>query len=575
MVLTHGVRNLVLGTAVTAGALVVMHGVAGADEASVPPESPSPAESTNTPDERRTVVIAAAPASTPLRDQVQEGPPRTAAEDEEQLPPPPPIPAPVPVRASRATSGNTSNGGEPIKVKVIRAAITTPGPLTRVETSPDLNCSVRHAADNEPAFFGGNACGTFLAVGGTLFGPAQIPPLTTAPSPKMAFTPIRQSPVTGSGTAVDPYKVVTEVVAGASGLSVVQTDSYVSGQEAYRTDVTIVNDGPADSTVQLYRAGDCQTADSDDGFGTVHEPTGSVACLAADEPTPNNFVPGTRTQRWYPLSPGSHFYEDLFSIVWAWVGSQQPFPDACGACGVFADNGAGLSWEMVVPAGGSVTRSHLTVFSVTGALPLTIDTTPQSTTAVTGSVVSYRVVVSNLHNDLLVNLRSITHTLPPGFSYVPGSTSGFTNGEPTVNGRVLTWNLNERLSSEVVALEFDVRVSSVPGDYVHQTRADANPQVVVASTEGAAVTVTPIPNVEPTAPAVTVGGVALVRTASAAPLAPRAAAFTGATVLGTSIQRSGQLPATGIDPQGLLALGWGLLSAGSGLMGVSRRRRRA
>ncbi len=117
-------------------------------------------------------------------------------------------------------------------------AISSAGPLTRIEISTDLNCAVDHVGDVAPEFFGDTACGTLIATGGTLYGPADIPAGSSA-SPRTAFTPISQSGVTGSGTAADPYRIVTVVALGSTGLQVTETDSYVVGLETYRTDVAI------------------------------------------------------------------------------------------------------------------------------------------------------------------------------------------------------------------------------------------------------------------------------------------------------------------------------------------------
>ena len=45
----------------------------------------------------------------------------------------------------------------------------------------------------------------------------------------------------GSGTGADPYRIVTVVDAVGAGLRVEQTDGYVVGSQAYRTDIVITN----------------------------------------------------------------------------------------------------------------------------------------------------------------------------------------------------------------------------------------------------------------------------------------------------------------------------------------------
>src|ERR1700740_2396724 len=82
------------------------------------------------------------------------------------------------------------------------ATITSPGPLTTIGISPDLNCSVRHTGDTNGEFFGETACGTFVTVGEKYYGPAQVP----AGNPgSPAYTPVGQTPVTGTGSASQPF----------------------------------------------------------------------------------------------------------------------------------------------------------------------------------------------------------------------------------------------------------------------------------------------------------------------------------------------------------------------------------
>jgi hypothetical protein len=54
---------------------------------------------------------------------------------------------------------------------------------------------------------------------------------------------------------------------GQTGLRIVQTDSYVVGQEAYRTDVQITNNGQASQSGVVDRAADRFLGGSDIGFG--------------------------------------------------------------------------------------------------------------------------------------------------------------------------------------------------------------------------------------------------------------------------------------------------------------------
>lgn len=235
-----------------------------------------------------------------------------------------------------------------------QAEMASSGPLTRIIITNDLNCQVAHAGDFSFEFFGDEigACGTFLAAGGVLYGPLSVPAaevLTTG------WTPVSQSAVAGAGSSSDPFRIVTTVETG-TGIGLEQTDSYVVGSETYRTDVQISNQTGADQQVVLFRAGDCFLQDSDVGFGRVDN--GAPACVISQ-------ASNARIEQWVPISPGGQYVEGEFSGVWQLVASQQPFPNTC-ACDETVDNGAGLSWAVTIPAGGSTTLSHFTFFSPEG-----------------------------------------------------------------------------------------------------------------------------------------------------------------------------------------------------------------
>jgi hypothetical protein len=240
------------------------------------------------------------------------------------------------------------------------------GPLTRVTIGNELSCQVQHSGDTALEFFPSAAapgdCGTFIAAGGTLYAPAFSTHDGSAASSVGATTPftaVSQTPVSGSGAADSARTVVT--VADAGSLKITQTDSYVAGEESYRTDVAIRNNGAATASVILYHAGDCYLQNTDAGFGFTDPPNNGVGCSA----NPNNTPPG-RIEEFVPISPGNKFTEDGFSTVWSQIGAKAPFPDTCAHCGDMVDNGAGISWSIDVPAGAQVTRSHYTTFSPTG-----------------------------------------------------------------------------------------------------------------------------------------------------------------------------------------------------------------
>jgi hypothetical protein len=242
------------------------------------------------------------------------------------------------------------------------------GPLNKIAIGTDLSCQLQHVGDTSFEFYPPSAtpgdCGTFVSVDGTLFAPDFANHDGTATSGLGSYTPftgVSQSPVGGAGTTASPRTVTTTGDAGGSGLRVTETDTYVNGQESYRTDVNISNSGGSAKSGILYRAGDCYLQNTDNGFGFSGSPNGSIGCSA----NANNTPPG-RIEQWVPITGGDTWTEDGYSDVWGKIGAQTPFANDCVHCADLTDNGAGLSWTFTVNPGQSVTFAHYTTFSPTG-----------------------------------------------------------------------------------------------------------------------------------------------------------------------------------------------------------------
>ncbi len=246
--------------------------------------------------------------------------------------------------------------------------IASAGPLTHVYIGNELSCQVNYSGDARlelypPAAVPGD-CGTFVALGGALYTPDFSNHDGTATGglgPRTPFTPTSQANVSGAGTSSSPFKVSTTVTVGATGLEISEVDSYVSGEEVYRTSVKLTNRSGAALSGTLYRAGDCYLQESDVGFGFEDQTQKAAGCSA----NANNSPPG-RIEQWYPTTSGNQYMEGAFSSdVWARIGSKQLLPNTC-RCGEALDNGAGLSWSFSLQPGQNATFSHFTVFSPRG-----------------------------------------------------------------------------------------------------------------------------------------------------------------------------------------------------------------
>ncbi|MEO6468374.1 MAG: hypothetical protein ABIP21_04680, partial [Acidimicrobiia bacterium] len=299
--------------------------------------------------------------------------------------------------------------------------ITSSGPLTTVGVTPDLRCSANHVGDTAGEFFGGNSCGTFISIDGALYGWLGT-----------GFTPVSQTGPTGSGTNANPYTIVTVVDAGVTGVRLTQTDTYTTGLESFRTDVRVDNTTGSSKTVRAYRAADCYLQDSDAGYGVADTANGAIACTTG-------LASGSRIEQWFPITAGSHYYEDYYSSVYSRINQQLAFPDSC-TCSTFQDNGAGLSWDATIAAAGTKTFSSFITFSPLGIVPLGMSIVADVGSVPINTNAGFTITVTN-PNPAAVTLSSISDTLPATFSYVNGSSTGLTTANPALGaGNVLTWN---------------------------------------------------------------------------------------------------------------------------------------
>jgi uncharacterized repeat protein (TIGR01451 family) len=359
------------------------------------------------------------------------------------------------------------------------ADISTTGPLTHIWVGSDQSSQVQHIADGTthafyPPFAIPGDAGTFIAIGDTLYAPDFFNHDATATDntfPNIPFTPVSQSAVTGSGAATNPYKLVTTVGVGATGLSVEETDTYIAGREYYTTQIKITNNGTTDpATGVLYRAADAFLGGSDNGYGFAQIYSDHGIAVGSSS-NPNNSPPG-KIEEFIPLTAGSSYLQDRFDLVWGAIGSKMAFSDGCNACATLVDNGAGLSWSFSIPAGKSVAYSHVTTFSPLGFEGLVTSKTADSPTSTVGTQNGYTITIQNPNpND--VTVTSITDTLPAGFTYV-GSSSGATNSNPAISGQILTWSGSFTVpGTGSISLHFLVTVANTPGDYLNYAGGSA------------------------------------------------------------------------------------------------------
>ena len=299
------------------------------------------------------------------------------------------------------------------------------GPLDHVYVAQDLSCQVQHAVDASLALYPDAVlpgdCGTFLVVNDTLYTAdffSHDGTNTLALGSFTVFTPLSQTAVTGSGTGADPYRVVTTVGAGNTGVSLVETDSYVTGDEFYRTDIEVHNSGLTAQHVFLYRGAECLVADQFLSFGTLSG--GAPACSQnANDSTSDRF------ERWTPLTPGAHFMEGWYGSVWSAIALHKNLPDTCD-CATLTSAGSGVNWETTVPPAGSLVFSHRTEFSPAVPPTPTPTATPTSTNTSTPSDTATATATAT-HVPTQTPAPTNTATASPTATHVPTQTPAPTN----------------------------------------------------------------------------------------------------------------------------------------------------
>jgi hypothetical protein len=217
--------------------------------------------------------------------------------------------------------------------------------------SPDLACTLTTQEDTADEFFtrsgsSNDACGTFLAVGGELYGPSDIPAGDNLGS-YTPWTPVGQSQ-SGTGTSADPYTVVTTVSAGDTGVELTETDRWLDGGAVVGSTYGLTANPGDTQSVVLYRAADCYVGDSDNGTGSYDPATQSVGCL-------HDNGDGTAIdEALVPVSGNAQSAEDDYSTIWSAIASQNPFAGGALTDPSY-DNGEGTSWALTLAGPNPVT----------------------------------------------------------------------------------------------------------------------------------------------------------------------------------------------------------------------------
>jgi hypothetical protein len=215
----------------------------------------------------------------------------------------------------------------------------------------DLACTLTTYEDGSEEFYANgtsnDACGTFLAVDGQLYGPATIPAGDNLGG-YAQWTPIGQSD-SGDGSPGNPYTAVTTVAAGGTGIQLTQTDRWLDSGAVLGTTYSLTSRDGDTRNVVLYRAADCYVGDDDHGTGTYDPANESVGCI-------HDNGDGTAVnQALVPISVGAHSQEGYYNDIWSAVATQSDLSSGAVTDDPYYDNGEATSWTLSLNGASPVT----------------------------------------------------------------------------------------------------------------------------------------------------------------------------------------------------------------------------
>jgi len=109
-------------------------------------------------------------------------------------------------------------------------------------------------------------------------------------------------------------------------------------------------------------------------------------------------------------------------------------------------------------------------------------------TVMSGGTVTYTITMLNADAGSAEGV-TIADTLPPGFSYQAGSTTGSTTDEPTIGGQTLTWGPFTVSAGATMTLAFHATASETPGIFFNKVAGSSANGIVSPSGDTAPVTV--------------------------------------------------------------------------------------
>jgi hypothetical protein len=228
------------------------------------------------------------------------------------------------------------------------------GAPLRIQVGNNGSVQVYHQRFSHGATYGSADSGFFIAIGSTVYGPDM--PGTNSSSAANAtsrLSLVSHEGPSGSGSQADPFRVTTtqNLVDSAATLGVVQTISYINGNNYFQLDWRVTNNGGGQSCFKAYHAADIYFADSDLGIGYYNAASGAIGGF-------------NQARDWFmvfaPLTPATRYKEAGYRIIWNDVGAAVDLDNSVDPN--YIDNGIALQWNVCLNPGESTVISDLWSF---------------------------------------------------------------------------------------------------------------------------------------------------------------------------------------------------------------------
>lgn len=201
-------------------------------------------------------------------------------------------------------------------------------------------------------FFSDNGEGVFIWLNGQVWGPSDVPFGPTV----NAYTAV-SNVLVGSGNAQSPWRIITTLQLGGTGLQLIRSVRYTNGDLFVREDFEVRNNSSRTANISLFHAADLQTAGDPAGYGYYDSVNGGIGGYNSTR----NFF-----QLFVPIFGGSRYQEGLWNTIWAAIGNTSgPGPgfDNSYHPDTYEDNGAGLQWSISLAPGARINFADFQSFT--------------------------------------------------------------------------------------------------------------------------------------------------------------------------------------------------------------------